>query len=73
MLEDCSVLGANKSVPIPSVNDFADEGVRAINLSYSRFESLDWFDLKFDHLESFNASHNQIFSILSSLFDRTAN
>lgn len=47
--------------------------VRAIDISYSGCESLDWLDLNVDHLEQFNASHNKISNICGAVFSEMPN
>lgn len=36
--------------------------LRVLDISYSSYNSLDWLDLKFNRLQIFNASHNELFS-----------
>lgn len=36
------------------------QNIRDLDISYSAYEQLNWFDSKLDQLQKFNASHNQI-------------
>lgn len=44
--------------------------VRTLDISYSEFKSLKWFDLKLERLMAFNASHNELLQIPQELIKR---
>lgn len=62
----------NKCNSVLIAHTLADmDDVIVLDLSDSRYETLTWLNLTFQHLEKFNVSHNKLMEIPETLFNRT--
>lgn len=61
------ISGCDPEIVLDSAKRF-QRNLHIIDISYSRYKNLDWFNLKFNQLQIFNASHNELSHLLGSLF-----
>lgn len=50
--------GCDSSFTLDTIKQL--KNIRSLDISYSGYRSLNWFNLKLDHLHSFNVSHNEL-------------
>lgn len=63
-VEHLNIGGCDSVTVLDCIKTFRN--VRALDISYSNYTTLDWLDLDVERLEAFNASHNEFNSIKMS-------
>lgn len=53
--------GCDNDIILSTIKTYPN--IRVLDISYSQYHSLDWLDVKIEHLAIFNASHNQLANI----------